>query len=322
MNTIPTIFNARQVRYTVVGGKRFGRGAADAQPISAVVLNRGGRYFRNAVLEELEKAGFESLISIEESEDRYDVESLSRRFPAVKFVIIHDTVTPGEMVNLGIQETPSAYALILWSDQHFSSAAISSRFFEKIRERDVLCTVPALFGPKGEVVPSMLVPAFYKKTLKVLPLTPTKDDAMTLFPFDYVGIYSRERFIMTGGYDYTMGNPYWQKLDFGFRSYMWGESIRCALSLRLSYDPLPESENTTPDESYKSFYLKNLDVSFRGDSGYLPYRRVLEYALRTGENPFAALREYREARHWIEVNRYRFKNDARGITELWRVEEE
>ena len=29
-----------------------------------------------------------------------------------------------------------------------------------------------------------------------------------------------------------------------------------------------------------------------------------------------------EARRWIEVNRYRFKNDARGITELWRVDEE
>jgi hypothetical protein len=322
MSTIPSVFNARQIQYTVVGGKRITQASADALPVSAILLNRGGRYYRGVILDELRKVGFGSIVSIEGAQDRWDVEALSLRFPEVRFIILHEAVTPGEMVNLGLQETQTAFALVLWNDLRFSSGSISSRFFDRLKDHDSLCTVPSLLGPKGEAVPSIQVPAFYRKALKVLSLPPARDGAMTLFPFDYVGIYSRERFILTGGYDYTITNPYWQKLDFGFRSYMWGETMHCAPSLRLAYDESPGPENTTPDESYKRFYLKNLTVAFRGDSGFLPYRHALSYMMKIGTNPFAAFGEYREARRWAELNRYRFRNDARGITELWRVEEE
>jgi hypothetical protein len=73
MNTIPTTFNAALPSYTAVGGN--GRRASTG--LSAVVLNRGGRYDRFGLFDELEKAGFDYVISIEGEQKRYDLEELS-----------------------------------------------------------------------------------------------------------------------------------------------------------------------------------------------------------------------------------------------------
>jgi hypothetical protein len=61
MNTIPTIFNETLSSYTCVGGNE--RKASTG--LSAVRLNRGGRYARFSLFEELEKAGFDYVISLE-----------------------------------------------------------------------------------------------------------------------------------------------------------------------------------------------------------------------------------------------------------------
>ena len=63
MNTIPTIFNERKVPHTIVGGK-VKKSDEDRSPFTVILLNRGGRYYRSAVFQSLESAGFASVISI------------------------------------------------------------------------------------------------------------------------------------------------------------------------------------------------------------------------------------------------------------------
>ncbi len=316
MSTIPTTLNDRPVPYTVVGGLK-GRACPEGLPVSVVLLNRGSRLYRAQLLADLERVGFESILSIESGPETPDVESLSGRFPQVRFLFLKEEITPGERINLGMRESCGPFVFVLWNDQRLSTAALSSRFFERLSEQDCLCTAPFLSGREGDPAPTQLAPAFERSSLRVLAFSPQRDGDKTLFPFDGCGIYSREKFIRTGGYDGTIPDSWWQKMDFGFRAWLWGEEIRMAQALRMSYEGSPPPEDTTPGTSYRRFHLKNLAVRVREDGGMLPLSAFLPYLFRASRNPFPAAAEFRAAREWVKVNRYRFRVDPRSVVDLW-----
>jgi len=320
MSTIPSTSKRLSVPYTVVGGGRSGRARRFPTPLTLLLLNRGGRFFKHAFFEELTRLGAEEIISIEGPTASYEIENLSRDFPTIKFMVLHEPTSRGEQINMGVEEAKGELVFVIWNDMKLSSSSISARIVERIRESDCLCTVPLVQNARLETVPTIMAPAFYNKLLKVLALQPSSDGIMSLFPFDYCGIYNKERFILVGGYDSSLATPYWQKMDFGFRSYMWGEKIHCSTALHVSYSGELPSEDSTPDEGYKMFFLKNLSVRFTGDSGILPRSRFFPYILRTG-GAMSALKAFRRARAWVETNRFRFKQDARSVTDLWEVPE-
>ncbi len=316
MSTIPTTPDDRPVPYTVVGGQK-GRSDSEGLPVSVVLLNRGNRLYRAQLLADLERIGFESILSIESGPETPDVESLSGRFPQVRFLFLQREISAGERINLGLRESPGSFVFVLWNDQRLSTAALSSRFFERLAEQDLLCTAPFLSSREGEPVPTLLAPAFEGSGLRVLSLAPQKDGDKTLFPFDGSGIYSRERFVRLGGYDPSLQDPWWQKMDFGFRAWLWGEEIRMAQAFRMSYEGPSPAEDTTPGESYGRFHLKNLAVRVREDGGLLPLGAFPSYLLRAARDPFRAAAEFRAAREWVRINRYRFRSDARSVVDLW-----
>jgi hypothetical protein len=316
MNTIPTTHNDRTPPYTVVGGSN-GRAFPDSLPISVILLDRGSRLYRGDVFRELDRIGFDSIVSVEEGVDSMDVESLAGRYPKVRFLLLSAPTTAGEKVNLGIRESCGRFALVLWSDMRLLTQAISSRFFERLTEQNLLCQVPFLTTRGGEAVPTAAVPAFDRSSLKVLNLTSTKDGERSLYPFDFCGIYSREKFVLTGGYDGGLANPYWQKLDFGFRAWLWGEEIRFAQALKAGYAEAAPEEDSTPDEHYKWFWLKNLAPRFKGDSALIPVSRFWSYLRSRGRGIFDAMAEFKAAREWVRINRYRFRSGATSLVDLW-----
>jgi hypothetical protein len=315
MNTIPTIFNERRATYTVVGGKA----RAGAPGLSAVLLNRGGRYLRRSVLEDLEKAGFDSIVSVEGPQENYDLEDLSLRFQTVKFLKLREAAGPGEQINIAADELDCGRFLVLWNDQRLASGGTLERVCERLDENPVLCAAPTLQNGRFETLPTFKAPAFYRGTVKTVAFSSAKDGVPTLYPFDGTGIYDKDRFVRLGGFDPTIASPYWQLMDFGFRAQLWGESIRSASLLRIRYEGDIPAEDATVSDGYKSFYLKNLAPVFRGDSAHLPIRRFASYLTRSGSGPLAAWKEYLEARRWVEINRYRFVCDARRVVECWET---
>ena len=310
-----------KVDYTVVGGRREPEMRRQPPLISVVLLSRAGRVFKSDTLSVLSKLNVHEIISIEGGGAGYDVEALSVRFPAVRFIRIHRKTTEGGKINIGIEEAESKYVFVLYDDMNAAAGGLSDRLLDQIMKAGCLCAVPLIQSRKQSTVPSIMSPAFMRNSLKIVQLPPSVDGMESLFPFDYTGIYDRELFIKTGGYDERITGRWWQKLDFGFRAYMWGEKIHCKTSLRVKYlDDIPE-ESLTPDKSYRFFYLKNLTVRFDGDYGILPKNRFVSYWLRSGEGLFAARKEFREAREWVESNKYRFRMDARSITEIWEAPE-
>jgi hypothetical protein len=320
--------------YTAVGGAE--RNASTG--LSAVLLSRGGRYPRRTLFQELEKVGFDYIISMEGSPEHYDLEELSGRFPSVRFILLKEAVTAGEQINLAASELPSPLFFVLWNDLRILHGGGAAKIAGRIAggagtwggagagagagkdgagSSPMLCTVPVIQNPHYETLPTMISPAFSGKNLKTLPFVPLREGLPTLYPFDGVGIYDRERFVRLGGFDGTLKNLHWQLMDFGFRAHLWGEEIQCTQLVRLCYDGEVPAEDSTAEESYRRFYLKNLAPVFRGDSAHIPFRRFPGYFIRTGFDPFAAWEEFSAARKWVSTNRYRFRTDAQLITDRW-----
>jgi hypothetical protein len=300
--------------------------------LSAILLNRGGLYSRRNLFQELEKTGFDYVISLESTRRRYDVEELSGRFPFVRFILIPEGLNPGEQINLGACELSSPLFFVLWNDLKIMTGGGAGRMAERLclslEELEKipdggshfkrLCTVPGILNASFETHPTLIAPALYRRNVRTLLFSPRREGLPSLYPFDGVGIYDRERFIRLGGFDGEITNPYWQLMDFGFRACLWGEEISVTQHVKLfSEHPIPVADSTI-DNSYRRFYLKNIAPVFRGDHAHLPWRRFPGYLFNSGWDIVSAWEEFNEARRWVRANRSQWKYDARTVMELWQ----
>ncbi len=323
MNTIPTTSKRVRIPYTVLRGESGEKngGRKHFSRLTLLVLNRGKSIFKADFFREIENLGFSEVISVENPGFNYDLESVSRKFPFVKFLLLQESCSTGEQINIGLEESSGDFVYVVWNNMKISSS-VSLRLFENLEKEGSLCSVPILRTTGNELVPSVVIPAFRKRNLKIIYAVPKRNGVISLFPFDYCGIYNREKFLYTGGYDYSIINQYWQKMDFGFRINMWGEKITCNTGMQVTYTTDFVTDDTSIDKYYRIFYLKNLAVRFNGDSGYLPGSKLIQYIMRSGESFFAARNNYNEAKKWVELNKFRFNFDSRSLTELWTDPEE
>jgi hypothetical protein len=315
MNTIPITFNNRRVSFTVLDSPYKKK---EPTLLSAIVLNRGGRLISRNVFDDLRRMKISEIISVETSNASIDYEEAQSKNPGLRFLLLPQGISPGEAINIGMEESSGAYVFVLWADMQPDIPLLAPRFLNKLKERDLLCVAPRMCTADGEEVPNLVVPCFSgKRFLRIQALPGAENDRESLFPFDYAGIYSRDRFILTGGYDYTIANPWWQKADFGFRAYLWGERIKLDHEVKIKYTDDICMEDTTADSGYLRFHLKNLMLRYSGDSGVLPNAGFPRWLLGSGLPPLSAWREFKGARDWVKLNRYRFLTDARGLVDLW-----
>ena len=321
MSTIPITFN-HTPSYTAVGGtERLG-----STGLSAVILNRGAPYPRFRLFEELEQAGFDYVVSLEGNRKRYDLEGLSNSFPFVRFILPAEDLSRGEEINIAAAELPGPHFLVLWNDLRIlrggGAAKIAERF---LSSSPVLCIVTVIEDNQLETIPTLTAPVLVKGKVKTIPFIADQNGLPSLFPFDGIGIYDRECFLRLGGFDRSLGNLqgtnpdsfYWQLMDFGFRSWLWGEKIQVNTGLKISYEGILRAEDQSTGDNSRRFCLKNLAPVFRGDYANLPLRRFPAFLWAMRFDILGAWEEFSLVREWVKTNRYRFRCDARAVTELW-----
>jgi hypothetical protein len=246
---------------------------------------------------------------------------LSRKNPAVKFLLLQDAISVGEKISIGFEESDARLCLVMWSDMRLVQNPVPQKTLHRIESSAVFCTIPILKNTRLELVPSILAPAIIKKHLQILPFNPARDGCASIFPFDYTGVYNKEKYIALGGFDQKIANPYWQKLDLGFRAFMWGERVQLSTAFSIQYTSTPVTEDTTPDSSYKFFFLKNMFVSAASGEGRLSPFKVLHYMAKADSGPVKSWKEFQDARKWIKQNSTRFKKDAKSLIKAWEAPE-
>ena len=323
MSTTASIFKKQKIPYTVIGGAKVDRIGKHQPALAVLLLNRGSRFYRREKLEQLREVGIGTIVCVEGPRLSHDIESLSRDFPQIRFLLLQRQATPGEEINIGMEETHARLVFVLWSDMEFHSLPQEhwAALLKRLEQQQILCGAPRMISCTDQLLPAVQLPALIKGKLNIIPWKPEQEETASLFPFDYCGIYHRKRFLLSGGYDAWMSNPYWQKLDFGMRCHLWGEHIICRREVVVRYNGDTETEDSSADASYKLFYLKNMAVRFDGEMGILPSRKRFAYCLRSDSTWLEARKEFREVQKWVHQNRYRFKSDVPGLINQWEIPE-
>lgn len=316
MNTIPSIFNERQVPLTILAGHE-----SPANPrlsLAVVLLNVGaGGLYRGKILENLIKSGFSSIVSIDRTPGNYSVEEMLRGFPCVKFVIPQEEVSVGDMINIAMGEIVEDYALVITDSIRVTPALLSANIIERYTVQGYFCLAPKLTDSQRRPLPVRFTPEVDNGILKPGFSDVISDKSPTLYPFDFIGIYNRAKFIRLGGYDYTITSPYWQNLDLSLRAWLWGEEIIMSPLFQLSYEGEVPVPDTTPDHTQLRFYLKNGAPRHVDDRCYIPFSRFASYRRRSKLPVGAAYREFMDARRWVAQNRHSFRQDLVGLIDSW-----
>ncbi len=315
MNTIPLIFNQRQINRTVLGGTEAMPSVQ--MPVSVILLNQGGSHYRIQNIETLLKCGFQSIVSFESDPENYNIEDFVQRFPSVKFIVPLENVTDGDLINIGMSEVDSDYVLVLRDTLTITQDLLTPRLASKLIEKQQFCCVPHLFSYSAPAFPNVFIPSVKRSVLDIDSDTAISDGAKTLYPLDYIGLYNRQTFIQLGGYDYTILSSYWQNLDLSFRAWLWGERITLSTAFNLSYLENPPTEDISANRYSSRFYLKNLLPHFFADHGKIPLSSFFVYFPRSSCGLFEAVNQFKDARHWVDENKYRFRFDANYLVENW-----
>ena len=315
MNPIPLIFNEHLISMTVLGGKESVPNIK--MNVSAIIINKGWSSYRSKMIENLMRCGFAEIISIEADSENYSIEDFSRKFPFVKVIIPQEDVTDGDLINIGVGEASSEYVLVLRDSLDFSGEILTPTLASKLTENSVFCVTPRLLGKNNFSFPVLFSPSIKKAALNVISTSVVSDGSANLFPFDYVALYNRKKFMDLGGFDYTIRSEYWQNLDFAFRSWLWGEQIVFSTAFSLSYSTEVPVLETGANQYSNRFYLKNLVPRFFADHGAIPRSSFFAFWGSSSCGFFEARSRFNEAREWVVENKYRFKRDALDLVENW-----
>jgi hypothetical protein len=120
MSGTPLISKGIRVPYTVVGGGRRDRIRKYPYRLTVLIMARGDRLFRNELLAKLESQRIGEIIWVEGPDISYDLESLCRDFPDVRFLMVKTEVSRGAMIDIGISESQAPYVLCMWSDMRIA----------------------------------------------------------------------------------------------------------------------------------------------------------------------------------------------------------
>ena len=150
---------------------------------------------------------------------------------------------------------------------------------------------------------------------------PRREGERTLFPFDYCGVYNREKFTQAGGFDPGIAKPVLAEARFRLSLLSCGER-RCEEPRRSpsSTPALPPEDDATPDKGYKTFFLKNMAVRLRREMGVLPGHRLFDYLVHSDAGPLYSIREFTAVRDWVRTHTFRFRRDPRDLIERWETD--
>lgn len=323
MNTIPITFNENISTYNIVGGEEQDSKTTENY-FSVFILHRSNSIISDTIFQNILSFNFKSVFAILNNPQTINLESLSAKFPSIKFIRTLEKVTTGEMINICASESSSKFFIVLWTDTVITSQGFIATMVDQLNTKNKICTVPSLLSAKMEILPNQIIPLLTEgKIFTTQKINTIFDKTKTIYPFDFIGIYNRENFIELAGFDHTLKNTYWQLLDFSLRAFLWGYSMTIATSFKVQYLDEIAIEETSIDESYRKFFLKNLAPSLKKVDGkneaYIPLKLFFSYLKNSGENIFRSWQKFNEGRTWVSINKDRFDETALSLLSSWET---
>lgn len=315
MNFIPSTFNEHQIKRAIFGGKQDS--SLEKMNVSVILLNSSGSHLKLHVFENLIKCNFDSIISVEPDSENYSIDEVSQMFPSVKFIVPLEKTNDGEMINLAMAEIKTDYVLVLRDTLNINSGFLHNNLAANLTQDNIFCVAPWLMDKKLQVLPIHFTPGAEKSHFVIDSSVKINDKMKTVYPFDYIGLFNRKKFIELGGYDFTINSPYWQNLDLAIRAWLWGEEIRLTTLLQFSYLDESPVVDSTINRDYLKYYLKNEVPRYDGTKAFINKSFFYKFLRRSSCGLIEARKQFKAAREWVERNQYRFKMDLQTFIQNW-----
>ena len=316
MNIIPSTFDEHQINRTVIGGRIENKNAS--LNISVILLNNSGGHLKDALFENLMECNFRSIVSVELDSNNFSVEDLAKKYPSVKFIVPLEKTTDGEMINLAMAEVEADYVLVLRNSLDIHPGFIHQNLAERILKDDVFCVIPRLTDSNKNSIIEQFIPTVEKKHFAVKESFVVNDGLNTLFSADNIALYNRKKFIQLGGFDYAIKSKYWQNLDLGLRSWLWGEETKLTTLLQFSYIQEPIFDKTI-NLDYLRFFLKNGVHKMKNNAAYISNLSFPKFFMNSSCGFLEAKRQFKATRKWIKQNKYKIKMDLETLIKNWKA---
>ncbi|MDY3938852.1 MAG: hypothetical protein SOZ27_01035 [Spirochaetia bacterium] len=288
--------------------------------VSLILLNRGARIDKAALLSRRFFQHFDSVISVEPPGSSPEIYDLMKGSDQFRFLIPQKELTPGEQIDLAASLLTDEWFYVLWNDQILDKEMTLPS--EAPEENDPVIYVPFLKDMREQSpIPTMMVPSVLKRKLRVKAYGNAASGGRTFYPFDFTGCYHRESFFAVGGYDNSFRNPFWQLIDFGARLLMFGKTVRLHPYFLVHYDTEIEPHRECFDSDYLLFVLKNQFVQKKKDRFYIPYISFISYFFRfAGRDWSRTVAECRQANRLLDRYRTLYRKTlSEGIAEWGEI---
>ncbi len=319
MNGIPLTFSEHQINRTILGGPKVID--PNALNISVILLNSSGSHFKLHVFENLLQCNFQTIVSVEHDSSNF-TDEVSKRFPMIKYLVPLEKTTDGDLINLAMSEVNSDYVLVIRDSLNIPANFIPPHLAERLTADSPYCIVPRLLDKNRLALPCAFTPGAEHTHFVIDTSSEIANGKKTLYPFDYVALYNRKKFIELGGFDWTIASPYWQNLDLALRSWLWGEQTVLTSLLQFSYIDEPPVNDTTYNLDYLRYYLKNELPKIKMEQGYLKKSSFLVFLGHSSCGMLEARRQLNAARTWVEKNKVRYTIDLQSRVQNRRRSDE
>lgn len=286
-------------------------------PVTCLLLIKNGSQYRNTAINNISGLGFEKIICVENTKGSLNAASIIETHPSIMFIEIIEKVSIGDMINIGMAKAKSPYVLVLTEEFCTQKFNFTPKFANQLISKNVFCVAPKIVSSSYNNYPIMVEPLVEKNQFNLKFSATYKDNQKTFFPFFLIGFYNREKYIQLGGMDYTISSEYWQKCDFFFRAWLWGERIVLNINFVFVLADSNMNEDKTVDFSYLRFYLKNLLPVYNVDHAYIHKRSFFSFRRKNPIGLTDSLRQFKDAKRWVFENRYCFKMDATKLIADW-----
>lgn len=201
------------------------------------------------------------VLTTEYKMEQYDIQS---KYPEVTFIVFSNDTSTGEYINAMANECFTDYFLIVRSDMELI-AFDGNRLLSIMAGKDhpvVIC--PVMLSGDAEVMPTLRAPFLRGRDVDpqaFLPDLDNPDEEKTLYPVLQSGLYDRALFQRLRGYDTEIMSEYYQSIDLGTRSWLFGYSIKLTSALAIQF---PNRVSVIEDRSeclgMSRFYTKALSI--------------------------------------------------------------
>lgn len=216
------------------------------------------------------KKYFNYCIHVITQTNRFTQDELTQTYSNVSFILFDKAPTLAERVNALANTCMTTYFLLVRSDTELVELNWHSIMELFKPANHPVCVTPLIFNKDKELVPTVRAPRFKDDDIDPMSFMPSHGNDTNLYPFLGVGIYDRALFQRLRGFDELLLGAYWQSLDFGVRTWLYGYSVCSTNNLAFIF---PNKQYLIEDRSEtknaERFYTKALGVKLVRDRIHL-----------------------------------------------------